>query len=100
MGRRSRLDDDVAVDMSATTEGRLTVGSIVLIGIGFAALVLFINGDRTQSLWLRMSEVCYLAGMLGLMFAHPRVHDNSVSLAKWLALLSLLLAYIVVYVVI
>jgi hypothetical protein len=34
------------------------------------------------------------------MFAHPRVHDNSVSLAKWLALLSLLLAYIVVYVVI
>jgi hypothetical protein len=34
------------------------------------------------------------------MFANPRVHDNSVSLAKWLALGSLLLAYVLVYVVI
>jgi hypothetical protein len=98
--RRSRPDDRITFDTSEATARRLTVGSIVSIGIGFAALVLFINGDRAQSLWLRMSEICYFAGMIGLMFANPRVHDNSVSLAKWLALGSLLLAYVLVYVVI
>jgi hypothetical protein len=82
--------------MSLTTERRLTVLSIVIIVLGFVALVYHLRNDQAQILWLRLSEVCYLIGMLGLMFAHPRVHDRSVVLAKWLAILSLVLAQVIV----
>ena len=100
MGRWTEPGDRVWIDVSMTTQRWLTLVSIVLIGVGFATLVMFLRDDRSQSIWLRASEACYLLGMLGLMFARQRVNDNSTVIAKWLALLSLLVAYAIVYIVI
>jgi hypothetical protein len=77
-----------------TPERRCTTTSIALIGLGFVALLLFFQSDRTQMLWLRLSELCYLAGFLGLMFTYPWVHDRGVVVARWLALISLFLAFV------
>lgn len=80
-----------------TPERRLTTVSIVLICLGFVALLLYFRNDQAQILWLRISEICYLIGMLGLMFAHPWVNERSVVLARWLALVSVAVGFFVYY---